>query len=131
MSSARLSQLDQAQDFWATLAERAAWDVPTAARLMQVSVRQLERLCQRDLGSTPTDWFQARRMTRAAELLTAGQTIKQAAAHLGYTQPANFSRDFKHHHGRTPRTFAPRPLFGLPALPGSAAPSPTGQPMPK
>lgn len=120
MSSRRLDNAEPlASDYWRGLAARAQYDVPAAAQLLGVSLRSLERLCQRDLDCTPTEWFHCERMAAAARLLTAGQSVKVVAAQLGYTLPANFSRDFKRHFGRTPRAFAPRPLFGL--LPGSFA----------
>lgn len=115
MSSRRISSAGRAaREFWRPLARQAGWDVSLAAQHHGVSVRQLERLCQRDLGCTPREWFQRERMVLAAELLAARQSIKIVAGQLGYSQPANFSRDFKRHFGRPPRAFAPRPLFLLP-----------------
>lgn len=101
------------------VAAQSAWDVPTAACLLGLSVRQLERYCQRALGCTPTIWMQRERMATAAELLTAGEPIKTVAARLGYTLPANFSRDFKRHFGRTPRSLLPRPWLLPPAEPAA------------
>ncbi|KAF0179285.1 MAG: Transcriptional regulator AraC family protein [Limisphaerales bacterium] len=95
------------------LAERSGWDVPAAAELLNVSLRQLERLSQRELGCTPTEWMQCERMAAAVRLLATGQPVKVVAMNLGYTRSANFSRDFKRHFGRNPRTFAPHSLFGL------------------
>lgn len=96
-----------ARDYWRLLAERSGWKVSTAAQLLGISVRKLERLCQEQLGAAPHEWFHSERMNAAGQLLAAGQTIKLVASQLGYTQPANFSRDFKRHHGRSPRTFVP------------------------
>ncbi len=106
--------------FWRPLAQRAHWDVTAAAKILQVSLRQLERLCQRDLCCSPRDWFQRERMTAAARLLNANESVKAVALHLGYTRPANFSRDFKRHFGRTPRHFAPRHFIALPSTPPAA-----------
>jgi AraC-like DNA-binding protein len=102
-----------AQDYWRRLAERSGWKVSTAAQLLGISVRQVERLGQEQLGAAPHDWFHSERMTAASQLLAAGQSVKRVAAQLGYTQPANFSRDFKRHHGRPARSFTPR-LIGPP-----------------
>lgn len=99
-----------ARDYWRLLAERSGWRVSTAAQLLGISVRKLERLCQEQLGAAPHDWFHCERMTAAGQLLAAGQTIKLVASQLGYTQPANFSRDFKRHHGRSARSFVPHML---------------------
>ena len=103
-----------AEDFWRPLAHCAGYDTALAARLLGISLRSLERLCQRELGCTPSEWLQRERMTRAAELLTAHQPIKAVAAQLGYTLPANFSRDFKRHFGRTPGAFAPQQRLIVP-----------------
>lgn len=98
-----------AEKTWRELAARADYDPVVAARLLKMSLRQLERKCQRLFGCPPRQWFQRERMTRAGLLLAAGQSAKSIALELGYSQLANFSRDFKHHHGRCPTAFAPRP----------------------
>lgn len=100
-----------AEKSWRELAARADYDPVTAARLLQISLRQLERECQRALGCPPRKFFQGERMARAAQLLAAGKSAKSVALELGYSQLANFSRDFKRHHGRCPTVFAPRPSF--------------------
>lgn len=98
-----------AEKTWRELAARADYNLVRAARLLHISLRQLERKCQRLFGCPPRQWFQLERMTRAAQLLAAGQSAKSIALELGYSQLANFSRDFKHHHGRCPTAHAPRP----------------------
>lgn len=109
MSSRSLEPAPSAADaYWRDLAARSFWHVPTAARQLGLSLRQLERLCQRDLGCSPRDYFQRDRMAAAARRLAAGQPVKAVAMSLGYTRPANFSRDFKRHFARNPRTFTPR-----------------------
>jgi len=115
MSSRRVdSASTPAVDFWRQLAHQAGYDLQAAARLLQTSLRQLERECQRELRCTPRDWFQQERMKLATQLLADGQPVKVVALHLGYTQLSNFSRDFKRHFGQTPRAFAPRPRLTLP-----------------
>lgn len=106
---------------WRELAVRAAYQPAVAARLLQISLRQLERQCHRQLGCSPRQFFQRQRMARAAQLLAAGQTAKSVALELGYSQLTNFSRDFRRHHGRSPTVFAPRPPFSAapPTLPGA------------
>jgi AraC-like DNA-binding protein len=124
MSSRHIANLaPDATARWQALARHALWDAGRAAELLDISLRQLERLCQRDLNCTPSEWLHHERMAAAADLLAAGRPIKSVAAHLGYTRPANFSRDFKRHFGRTPRAFAPR-LFAAAALPDAPADSP-------
>lgn len=115
-----------AQFDWHHLAQRADWDPTVAARELGVSLRQLERDCQDQHGCTPRDYFHRLRMTEAARLLATGLSVKVVAAQLAYTLPANFSRDFKRHHGRTPRTFVPRLLLPPPPAPLDAGPQPDG-----
>lgn len=83
-----------------------------------MSLRQFERLCQQELKTTPNHFFQRERMDTDAQLLANGELAKVVSIQLGCTQLSNFSRDFKRHHGRAPRLFAPRPRFGqAPHLP--------------
>lgn len=102
------------------LAKQSGWDVHVAAQLLGISRRSLGRLCQRDLDCTPKEFFHRERMAHASELLVARQSIKAVALNLGYTRPANFSRDFKRHFGRTPRALVPRIFIGLPSFPPAA-----------
>lgn len=119
MASRRIEHVEQtAEEHWRTFAQRAGYDLQTAAQLVGISVRQLERLCQRELACTPTEWLDRERMAAAVRLLTEGQAVKAVALQLGYSRPANFSRDFKRHFGRSPRVFVPPQLFG-PLLPTS------------
>jgi len=114
MSSRHIASVaPAARDYWRLLAERAGWDVPAAAQLLGVSLRQLERHCKRDLDCTPTEWFHTERMATAVRLLADRKSVKEVAFQLGYTRPANFSRDFKRQFGRNPRAFAPHSLFGV------------------
>ena len=114
MASRRIDKSDRAaQEFWRQLATRAGWEASAAAQDLGISLRQLERLSQQELGTTPHDFFHRERMAAAARFLADGQPAKVVALQLGYTQPSNFSRDFKRHHGRTPSLFAPRPRLGL------------------
>lgn len=115
MSSRRIDSAETAaRDYWRQLAEQSGWDIHAAARLLDLSLRQLERQCQRELDYTPTEWFHCERMAAAARLLAGRQPVKMVASRLGYTLPANFSRDFKRHFGRSPRAFAPHSRLVLP-----------------
>jgi AraC-like DNA-binding protein len=53
-------------------------------------------------GSTPMQYIKAMRL-HEARLMIARQsrTIADVAASVGYVSPAQFSRDFKRHFGRT------------------------------
>lgn len=113
-----------AEDHWRALAVRAGYDHHNVARLLKLSLRQLERQCRRALGCTPREWLHRERMMLAARLLAEGQPAKCVALRLNYSQLANFSRDFKRHHGQSPTAYAPRPQL-FPVVPVSArAPAP-------
>ncbi len=115
MSSHRIARAARpAEAFWRPLAQRAGYDASAAAQLLGVCLRSLERLCQRELGCTPSEWFQRERMATAAQLLATGRSAKCVALDLGYAHLSNFSRDFKRHHGRSPTVFAPRLALALP-----------------
>ncbi len=54
-------------------------------------------------GSTPLQYVKAIRLHEARLMITRqGRTIGEVAATVGYASPAQFSRDFKRHFGRTP-----------------------------
>ncbi len=109
MASRRIDSVERtAEEHWRSLAQRADYNLQTVAQLVGVSVRQLERLCQRELGCTPTEWLDRERMAAAVRLLTEGQAVKVVALQLGYSRPANFSRDFKRHFGRPPSALVPQ-----------------------
>lgn len=97
---------DKADEFWADLARRAGYHPARAARLLGLSLRQFERVCQRDLDQTPRDYLQAQRMRIAAGLIAGGVDIKVAALEAGYFHLSNFSRDFKRLQGVAPSAFA-------------------------
>ncbi len=124
MASRRIDRVERtAEEHWRALARRAGYDLQTAAQLVGVSVRQFERLCQRELGRTPTEWLDRERMAAAVQLLTEGLAVKVVALQLGYSRPANFSRDFKRHFGQSPKVFAPPQLHGLPLFPPGSDPT--------
>lgn len=99
-----------APNYWSALAVRSRFCVTTAAGFLQLSPRQFERRCRRELGCSPHEFFHRERMMRAEQLLTRGHAAKHVAAELGYTQPANFTRAFKLHFGKPPSAAISREL---------------------
>jgi AraC-like DNA-binding protein len=94
------------------LAERAMamlteqWqDPPQLAELakrLAVSREHLSRILRATCGQPPATWLRRYRVSRAAEMLEAGQTIQQAAKACGFCSPPHFIHAFRRVHGTTP-----------------------------
>lgn len=70
------------------------------ARVCGVSVRKLQQLYQQYRGRHISDVVRERRMSFARHLLEDQHlSVSDVADKLGYSSPANFSRDFKQHVG--------------------------------
>lgn len=77
----------------------------------EVSVRQLERLCEQHLGTSMAEAFMAIRLDRALELLRAtGLPITEVALATGFRSAPHFSRRFKARHGKSPTEVRISPL---------------------
>lgn len=80
-------------------------DLPTVAELMGLSPRSLQRRLK-DENTSFQKVYDARRQRLAEELLLERSTnIETIAAMLGYSEPANFYRAFKHWCGLSPNEF--------------------------
>ena len=88
------------------MAEEAQYSVQKLARIAGVSVRQLERYFATEKLERPRDWLNRLRQTKARQLLSCGQTVKEVAYALGYKQPAHFSREFKRYHKVPPVNYS-------------------------
>jgi AraC-like DNA-binding protein len=89
---------------WAALARRAEYRPGEFARLLGMSLRNLERLLQSRLGKTPSEWLNSIRQREAMVLLLAGKTAKETAIELRYKRLSHFSREFKRFHKVSPST---------------------------
>ncbi|MDL4812664.1 helix-turn-helix domain-containing protein [Actinomadura opuntiae] len=79
------------------------------ARLLGCSVRTLSRAAQAAAGKGAREIINDRRLLEARRLLGHAQWSAQAvAAHLGFTDTANFGRFFRHHTGLTPAAYTTR-----------------------
>ena len=96
---------------WPELARQANWSVVALAKECGVSVRTLHRFFCKQMGESTKAWLAEQRQRQAFELLRDGCSIKQTASTLGYKQPTNFARQYKHHWGTCPtrRSFALNP----------------------
>jgi len=74
-------------------------------RSAAVSVRTLERIFRREIGTDFERWRQQVRLMKATELLVAGRSVKQVALDVGYRQPRAFVALFRETFGATPRVW--------------------------
>ena len=101
---------------------------PSLARMCSsvgASVRTIERLFRREVGSDFEFWRRQVRLMKAVELLVSGHSVKATAAALGYRQPSAFVSMFRAVLGATPRRW----IRTLERLDGDfALPSESGDP---
>ena len=77
--------------------------VAGVARAIGTSSRQLQRVFEEIGGRSFRSHVAAVRMERARELLLSeSATVRQIAARVGYSQPAQFAKAFRRHHGVSP-----------------------------
>jgi len=83
-------------------------DIQTLAREFGQSPTHFRRVFKSHTGCSPKEFLTSVRLSRAKELLSAGSTIKQVAAAVGYSDFFYFMRIFKEHTGMPPGKFAAR-----------------------
>lgn len=78
-------------------------ELDSLARRLTSSPRQLQRAFA-EVGLTSfRTYLRGVRMERAAELLDAGSLrVWEVAEAVGYSQPAQFAKAFRQHHGHAP-----------------------------
>jgi len=79
--------------------------VPALAAAAGTSTRQLNRLFQQELGTTPARYVELIRLEAAQALLDAGHTVASAAARSGFGSDETLRRAFVHHLGIPPTTY--------------------------
>jgi transcriptional regulator GlxA family with amidase domain len=79
---------------WTDLARKASYSTAALAALCGISVRQLERRFDREIGESPEQWINMLRANDAMKLLQDGGMVKEVAAILGFENPESFTRDF-------------------------------------
>lgn len=70
-----------------------------------VSIRTLQRIFLREVGTDPDSWRRQVRLTRAVNLLVSGFSVKEASFTVGYSQPSAFVAAFRHLFGSTPKAW--------------------------
>ena len=92
------------------LASLAQFDrIATAARMLGVSERTLQRLVQGATGRPPTYWKRLARVRRAALALPLAPTLAACAADHGYVDQAHMAHEFKCWLGASPSAVLARP----------------------
>lgn len=80
--------------------------IPGIAQRLGISIRQLERLSRRHLGSSPLRTLEAMRMRRARWFLEkTAMPIIDISMSCGFSSPTLFSRCFRRYHGMKPIDF--------------------------
>lgn len=70
-----------------------------------ISVRTLQRTFRKETGIDLESWRRQLRLMRGIELLTAGHSVKEVAARVGYQQSSAFVTLFRRTFGSTPRVW--------------------------
>ena len=75
------------------------------ARLAGLSLRQVQRMFQESLDTTPSKYYLRLRLRRARELLLQSQmSITQVSVSCGFQSTCHFSKSYRALYGRTPRS---------------------------
>ncbi|MEL6124403.1 MAG: helix-turn-helix transcriptional regulator, partial [Bacteroidota bacterium] len=76
------------------------------AQAMNISLRQLQRICKDELGTTPGSYITMYKLERAGQALRSSDaSIKQIAFELGYRDPNYFSKVFKKYFEQSPKEY--------------------------
>jgi len=78
------------------------------AALASLSTRQLTRLFQSELGTTPAQYVEAVRIDVARAALDAGRSIAETARLAGFGSPETLRRVFTNHFGLSPKAYRDR-----------------------
>jgi AraC-like DNA-binding protein/quercetin dioxygenase-like cupin family protein len=74
-------------------------------RKVGASVRTIERIFRREVGTTFEFWRRQVRLVKGIELLVEGCPVKAVAAEVGYRQPSAFVELFRKTLGMTPKAW--------------------------
>ncbi len=89
------------------LMESGQLDIPTLAKRLCVSSRQLHRKVTALTGETPNTYVMQVRMRRAKQLLDRHPelTVADVALKCGFDEPSNFTRNFRKTYGISPKSY--------------------------
>jgi len=74
-------------------------------RKVGVSVRTIQRIFRKEVGTSFEFWRRQVRLMKGIELLVAARSVKTIAAEVGYRQPSAFVELFRQTLGMTPRSW--------------------------
>jgi transcriptional regulator GlxA family with amidase domain len=83
-------------------------DVKTLAARASLSTRQLTRLFQSELGTTPARYVEMVRIDAARAALDAGRTVGETARMAGFGSTESLRRVFVDHLGVSPKAYRER-----------------------
>jgi AraC family transcriptional regulator of arabinose operon len=84
-------------------------DVPRLAKAVNLSVSRFAHLFRAQLGVTPQQFVERRRLDAAARLLElTSRSVAAVAAQVGYADPLYFSTRFRLHTGSSPTVYRRR-----------------------
>ncbi|WP_262886474.1 hybrid sensor histidine kinase/response regulator transcription factor [Sphingobacterium chungjuense] len=84
----------------------SSFDVATFSDLLDMNRRQLTRKLKALIEQTPQEFIIHIRLKTAIKLmLEHDMNISQAAFHVGFAEPANFSRSFSKVYGKSPKNY--------------------------
>lgn len=91
---------------WLEAREPSDWSVKSMSRDLYCSQMTLLRRFQRELGRSPLEEIQRRKLERARRLLREGrETVSTIAQDCGFTDAAHFTHVFVRETGRTPGVY--------------------------
>ena len=80
-------------------------DMAELSDALGYSREHITRMFHTVYRTTPTQYFNSRRMNLAVEKLSNGEKIKEVADQLGFETPYSFSKSFKKHFGASPMRY--------------------------
>lgn len=97
------------QQFIAVVEENicnADFSIDSLSEIINMSRRHLTHKIKTLTGTTVLEFIKSIRMNKGAKLLLTGEyTVAEVSYQLGYNAPANFSRSFIKHFGKSPSEF--------------------------
>ena len=84
---------------------RQAGALEAQCRRFGTSLRTMQRLFRREVGTDFETWRRQARLMKAVELLAAGRSIKETAFAVGYRQASTFVAMFRRSLGMTPKVW--------------------------
>ena len=100
-----------AAEQWPDMARQAAYNSRLLAELIDVCPRQLRRYTHKFFNSSPQQWLNEQRLTKAASMLQSNELVKAVAFELGFKSVSHFSHAFKSRYGICPSVFQKQGIY--------------------